>query len=166
MSILSHPCFPHLLCNVYHSTFSSHLFIAQCVCDLLSLVSSYYVSIPFKPWLKDGNGTNNHCWFHYHLCNGYHFTSSSDLFIPLFSSNVTPRTSTFASLSFLSICLCDYRIRICQLYFQDICEAARHYADALEKKLKDNNYYDDNPSYFGVSDSVCCFDFMIFFVGF
>ncbi|CAB4012711.1 BAI1-associated 3-like isoform X2 [Paramuricea clavata] len=37
----------------------------------------------------------------------------------------------------------------------DICEAARHYADALEKKLKDNNYYDDNPSYFGVSASLC-----------
>ena len=38
--------------------------------------------------------------------------------------------------------------------FQDICEAARFYADDLEKKLKRNNYYDDNPSYFGVSESV------------
>ena len=38
--------------------------------------------------------------------------------------------------------------------FQDICEAARFYADELEKKLKKNNYYDDNPSYFGVSESV------------
>ncbi|XP_028415898.1 BAI1-associated protein 3-like isoform X2 [Dendronephthya gigantea] len=37
----------------------------------------------------------------------------------------------------------------------DICEAARYYADTLETKLKKNDYYDDNPSYFGVSESLC-----------
>ncbi|XP_046862881.1 BAI1-associated protein 3-like isoform X2 [Xenia sp. Carnegie-2017] len=37
----------------------------------------------------------------------------------------------------------------------DICEAARHYAEELGNKLKANNYYNDNPSYFGVSESLC-----------
>lgn len=37
----------------------------------------------------------------------------------------------------------------------DICEAARFYGDALDKKLKANDFYDDNPSYFGVSESLC-----------
>ncbi|XP_046862835.1 BAI1-associated protein 3-like [Xenia sp. Carnegie-2017] len=38
---------------------------------------------------------------------------------------------------------------------EDICEAARHYAEELGNKLKANNYYSDYPSYFGVSKSLC-----------
>jgi hypothetical protein len=50
VSILSQPCSPRLLCNVYHSTYSSHLFSSSHnVADQLSFISSYYVSILSQP---------------------------------------------------------------------------------------------------------------------
>ena len=67
VSIPSQPCFPHLLCNVYHSTSSDLLF--HNVSDQLSFISSYYVSIPSQP-----------CFPHL-LCNVYH-SSFSNIFIP------------------------------------------------------------------------------------
>jgi hypothetical protein len=66
VSIPSQPCFPHLLCNVYHLTSSSLHSIMSLTSSPSSLLN--YVSIPSQP-----------CFPHL-LCNVYH-TTSSDLFI-------------------------------------------------------------------------------------
>ena len=60
------PCFPNLLCNVYHLDLLISSF--HNISDQLSFISSYYVSIPSQP-----------CFPHL-LCNVYHL-ASSDLLI-------------------------------------------------------------------------------------
>ena len=69
VSILSQPCSPHLLCNVYHSTYSSDLFIPSCRWS--ALLHLFILCVHTISALLPSS-----------TLHVYHSTYSSDLFIP------------------------------------------------------------------------------------